>query len=239
MRQFEFLFGIKSSRVKKNCIFLPLLQKEILSEFKVKNFSRGKLYGIANTDDFTFIHTGMGATCVGDAVLYLKGTACQNIILLGSCGLVSDKSDLSIGSLVSPFKCYAQESFTEMLLGRKTEPKAFYANKKLFENFLMTNQKQGLRKVTCSTISSLKLEEELIDSFIEQGIDVVDMECSALFSASHYAGLKAIALFYVSDIVKKIPFYMGLEPTLKSTLFCSIKKAIALVCEFIKKNPNA
>lgn len=238
MTQFEALFGIKSSQVKKDCILLPLFEKGILSEFKIKNLSRGRLYAVGNNNDFTLIHSGMGVCMAGDAVLHLKETPCQNIILFGSCGLVHKKDGLSIGSLVSPLKCYSEESFTDLLLERKQELKVFYPQKKLFENFLKFGKSSGIKGVICSTISSLKLQEEMADLFIERGIDVLDMECSAFFSAAGYTGLNAIALFYVSDIIKERPFYMNLDSALKSTLSYSKINAAGLLCEFIKKNLN-
>jgi purine-nucleoside phosphorylase len=181
----------------------------------------------------------MGPALVGDAVLYLKETPCQNIILFGSCGLVNEKDGLSIGSLVSPFKCYANDSFTKMLLESDIRPKAFYAHKALLEKFLNANQNTHIRKVTCSTVSSLKLEQDFLGLFKERDIEVVDMECSAFFSAAAFAGLKAIALFYITDIIKKKPFYSGLGPVLKSKLHFSVKNAANLLCEFIKKNSSA
>lgn len=238
MTQFESLFGIKSSQVKKNCILLPLFKKGILSKFKIKNWAKGRLYAIGNNNDFTLIHSGMGACMAGDAVLYLEETACRNIILFGSCGLVHKKSGLSIGSLVSPFKCYSGESFSELLLERNKELKVFYPSKNLLENFLKFDKSAGIKEVTCLTISSLKIEEEGADLFIERGIDVLDMECSAFFSAAGYTGINAIALFYITDIIKERPFYMNLDSALKSTLSYSAKKGAGLLCEFIKKNLN-
>lgn len=239
MSQFEAIFGIKNKQVQKNCILVPLIPKIILSEFKVKKILRGKLYGVADTKDFTLIHTGIGACFVGDAVLYLKETPCQNIILFGCCGLVKEKAGLSLGSLVSPFKCHAQESFSEMLLEGLKEEEVFYAHQGLFESFTKANHERGLREATCATISSLKLEEGMLDAFIEKDIDVVDMECSALFAASNFVGLKAIALFFISDIIKKRPFYTRLSPLLKLRLSSSIKTAAKMLCEFIKKNSGA
>jgi hypothetical protein len=232
MTEFQALFGIRSAQVKRNCILLPVVQKEMLDEFKIKNFSKGRLYQAANTRDFTLINTRISPGFVGDAVLYLKETPCRNLILFGSCGLVKEKDGFSIGSLVSPSKCYSNESFTEMLLGRNSKPRAFYPHKGFFESFLRTSQKLGVRKVSCSTISSLRLEPDLLDSFIEKAIDVVDMECSAFFSASNYTGLEAVALFYVSDIIKKKPFYKTLEPVLKTKLSTAIEKSSHLLGTF-------
>ncbi len=239
MTQFEVLFGIKSSRIKKNCILLPLLPKGILNEFKIDNFKRGKLYAVGDNLDFTLIHTGMGAGFVGDTVLYLKETVCRNIMLFGSCGLVMARNGLSIGSLVSPFKCYANESFSALLLAKKVGQSVFCAHDKLFGDFLKYGEKTGLKKVNCSTLSSLKLEEDMVDSFIESDIDVVDMECSAFFSAAKFTGLNALACFYISDIIKEKPFYLSLDTDSKSALSSAIKNAAGLVCEFAKKKFNA
>ncbi len=239
MTKFEALFGIKSSLVKRNCVLLPLLPKGILNEFKIANFKKGKLYGTGDNNDFTLIHTGMGAGFTGDAVLYLKKTPCKNVMLFGSCGLVKAGNGLSVGSLVSPVKCYANESFTELLLAKNAKPRVFYAQNKLAAGFLKYGQRQGIKKVTCSTLASLKLEEEMVDLFSREKIDVVDMECSAFFSAAGLSGLNALACFYVSDIIKDKPFYLNLGRDSKSVLSSAIKNAAALLCEFAKKKFSA
>lgn len=235
MTQFEALFGIKASQVKRNCLLLPLLPKGILAELKIRKIRRGKLYGSADAADFTLVHTGMGPALAGDAVLYLKETPCRNIFLFGSCGLVREKEGLSIGSLVSPFRCFASESFTEILWERKITSKLFYPRKGLFEDFLAVARGAGVKKATCATIPSLKLEEDLSVSFVKKGIDVVDMECSAFFSAADFVGLKAVALFYISDIIKNKPFYRQFRPHLKLKLQSSIRNAAGLLCRFIKE----
>lgn len=236
MTQFEALFGAKNSQVKKNCVLLPVLQKGILEEFNIKNFRKGKVYAVGNNDDCTLIHTGIGAGFVGDAVLYLKKTPCRNIILFGSCGLLHQKDGLSIGSIVSPLQCYSHESFTGLLLEAQTQARIFYPEEKLFAAFLETGRNSVIKKVTCATIASLKLEDEHADYLIEKGVDVVDMECSAFFSAAHFITLNAIAVFCASDIVHTNPFYRTLEPALKARLLASIRNAAHCVCAFIKEN---
>lgn len=239
MKEFEAIFGIKKEQVKKNCVLLPFLSKGILSRFEINNFTRAKLYASGSNDDFTLIHTGMGAGLVGDAVLHLSGTACRNIILFGSCGLVDERKGLSIGSLVSPFKSYAYESFSQLLLEKKMKPKVFYAEKRLFDDFIRFDRKSGIKAVTLATISSLKLEEEMFGCFDKKAIEAVDMECSAFFSAAEFCGINAIALLYISDIIKKKPFYTDLDKVSKEKLSLSSARAVDLVCAFIKKNLTA
>jgi purine-nucleoside phosphorylase len=234
MTRFEVLFGLKEAQIKRNCVLVPFLQKGILERFRIKNFSRGRLYGAGNSDRLTVIHTGMGAGLVGDAVLYLKGTPCRNIILFGSCGLVSEKDNLSIGSLIVPSRCYAKESFSELLLEPGRRPKIFYPHKKLLEGFLSYAKGPNvIQKAACATVGSLKLEEDMANLFFHKGVEIVDMECSAFFCASRRSKFKALAFFYASDIIKVRPFYTSLGPYLRSRISVAINDGVNLLRDFI------
>ena len=237
MEKFEVLFGIKESQVKKTCLLLPLLKKDMLKDLGVKEFSKGRVYNSGNSKSFTAIQTGIGPGLSGDAVLYLTKKQCQNIILFGSCGLVKEEKDIGVGDLVVPGECYSLESFTDMLLGNKDPWKVFSSDKALMENFLKANK--DIKKLTCATLGSLKLEEGYADRLKEKNIKIVEMECSALFSASRHTGKKAMALFYVTDIIHKKPFYKDLTNDDKSKLSSSIKSAANILCEFIEKNLSA
>jgi len=234
MTKFEILFGIKASEVKNTCVLLPLLVKGSLDNLGAKELSRGKLYSSGHSEDFSVIITGMGAGMAGDAVLYLKETRCRNIILFGSCGLTQAKPGMDIGALVSPVKSYSMESFSSMLFDKKTGLKKFSSDKILMENLLKDSG--DVKKVTCATLGSLKLEEGMTDLFKEKHIDVVDMECSGVFSASLSIKRRAIALFYATDIINKKPFYSKLCEGDRSALSFSVKKSCHTLCDFIKNN---
>lgn len=231
MTKFETLFGIKKSEIKNTCLFLPLLQKGALNAFGVKNMSRGKIYSSGNAKYFTLINTGIGASFTGDAVLYLAGSACKNIILFGSCGLVKPGKNLDIGSLVTPVECHSMESFTGMLL-KNHDAKTFYPDKPLVGSFLKKNK--NIQKVNCATLGSLKLEEENSALFAEKNIQAVDMECSSLFSAASHKHLKAMALFYISDIINEKPFYAKFCREDEIKLLTSIKSGIESICSFLR-----
>lgn len=231
MTKFEALFGIKESEIKPACVLMPLLSKGVLDMLGVKNLLRGKIYSSGNAEHFTLINTGMGPGFAGDAALYLADAGCKNIILFGSCGLIKPTDGLDIGSLVTPMECYAMESFTNLLL-KNHDFKTLYPDMKMVDSFLDNNK--SVQKVTCATLGSLKLEEENLDLFSGRNIQVVDMECSGLFSAMQHKNLKAMALFYISDIIGKKPFYekLGIEDQMK--LDASIKSAVKSICCFIK-----
>jgi purine-nucleoside phosphorylase len=231
MTKFKALFGIKESEIKDTCVLMPLLFKGALDLFGVKDLLRGKIYSSGNAKHFTLINTGIGPGFTGDAVLYLADTACKNIILFGSCGLVKPCDSLDIGSIVTPVECFAMESFTNLLL-KNHDFKTFYPDEKMVKSFLDTNK--NVQKVTCATLGSLKLEEENLDLFVRRNIQAVDMECSGLFSAAQYKNLKAMALFYISDIIGKKPFYEKSSREDQTRLLSSIKSAIKSICCFIK-----
>lgn len=235
-KTFRYLFGIESRHIKRNCILVPFLTAQMLEDFQVRNYKRARLYGIGNSPFFTFIVTGMGAGFVGDAVLYLADAGCKNIFLFGSCGLVSEEIKyLSIADLVSPFRCYGYEGFSDLLLRHHIKPGLFFAHRWLLKKFLeFSNNK--VKRVNCATVASLKLEEELIGTFNRKAIDVLDMECSAFFSAAAHTGLRAISLFYISDVVKDKPFYRKESLQERIKLNNSIKEGAYILCNFIKEN---
>ena len=214
---------------------MPFLLKEALREFKIGRFSRGKLYGAGNGRDFTLIHSGPGPALTGDVVLYLKDAGCKNLILFGSCGLLAENNGLGIGSLVSPSKVYSLESFSRMLANQDIASDVYYPDKKLLEDWISAAG-SSIKQITCATVSSLKLEEERKDIWLNQGIEAVDMECSAFFSAASHSGLKAMAVFYVTDIIGVKPFYQEIGLKDKAKISLARKMAAGLLCKFIQEN---
>jgi len=106
----------------------------------------------------------------------------------------------------------------------------------VLKSFLKTNN-QYVKKAACASVGSLKLEEENTDLFKTKGVQVVDMECSAVFSASKHINCRAIAILYVSDILIEKPFYMKLNKKEELMINSSIKNAVRILCDFIKKLP--
>jgi len=230
MTKFETLFGVKESEIKNTCVLMPLIPKDSLESLGVKNLSKGKIYSTGNSTSFTLINTLMGAAFTGDAALYLSQTNCKNLILFGSCGLVKPCENLDIGSLVAPIECYSMESFSDLLL-KNHNFKTFYPDEALIGSFLKTNK--SVQEVSCATLGSLKLEEDYLSLFSEKNIQVVDMECSGFFSAATQKNLKAMAIFYISDIINEKPFYRPLVDEDRVKLSSSIKEGIYSICSFI------
>lgn len=235
MSNFKTLFGIEPSSVQKTCVIVPFLVPGLLRELGIASLKKGKLFATANTDTFTFVKAGIGTLFVGDAVLYLQETACQEMIYFGACGLVRETDRLTIGGLVSPAKCIAFESFTDVLLKQTDKITVHYPDQELFQSCLNTEPGYNIQPVTGMSIGSLKCEESYREFFDKRSIDVVDMECSALFSAANYIKRKAIALFYTTDIIGKKSFFDPWEPKDKSRIDYAIQTACSAIQVFCRR----
>ena len=235
MSNFKTLFGIEPSAIQKTCIVIPYLAHGLLKSLGIEGLKKGKLYTTANTDTFTFIKAGIGTLLVGDAVLYLEETNCQEIIYFGACGLVKETDTLTIGSLVCPKVSLSFESFTDTLLRYTNKITAQYPDQELFQFFLNNELAQKIQPVTGMSIGSLKCEESYTEFFDEKGIEVIDMECSAFFSAAQYIRKKAIALLYVTDIIGKKSFFEPLEPHDTLQISLAIQTAGTVIQSFCKR----
>ncbi|HQU31923.1 MAG: hypothetical protein HRU72_08600 [Planctomycetia bacterium] len=167
---------------------------------------------------------------VGDTVLYLQETDCQEMIYFGACGLVQETERLTIGSLVSPRECMAFEGFTDVLLRHTDKISTHDPDQVLFQSFLKATSGYQIHPVTGMSIGSLKCEESYQEFFSKKGVDVVDMECSAFFSAAHSIKRKAVALLYATDIIGKVSFFEPLKPKDK----LRIDHAIQTACNAIQ-----
>jgi purine-nucleoside phosphorylase len=237
MDTFETLFGITSKAVQRTCVLLPVIAKDTLRTFGIEKLSKGLLYGAANGNGFTIVHTRVGAPFLGDAVLHLGKTDCVNLVLLGACGAVRRTDNLTLGSMVSPHKCYALESFSNLLLDKDSRPLVFYPHGDLYETFLA--ESKNTERVTCLSAGSLKLQDEWKEQLPCRGVEVVDMECSAFFAAARHTGRRAVALFYVSDIIGEKPFFSAYSAEEKSAVSTAAQRAAENICEFIRKHHNA
>ena len=105
-----------------------------------------------------------------------------------------------------------------------------YPDQNLLRSFLDNDPSQKIYPVTGMSIGSLKCEDFYKEFFVEKDIEVVDMECSAFFSAANYIQKKAVALLYVTDIIDKKLFFEPLGPQDK----LQIDKAIQTACKAIQ-----
>jgi len=222
-------FGIENKNVKKTCVICQASDQSLFSELgPAENFT-GLFAKVINYENSTIIST-KNNFLVGDIVLYLKDTACENIILFGSCG---GAGEVKIGDKLIVKKVFNFESFSEML-EMKRNPDSYYPSAALVGEFLLKNNKLDIQHIKCATTSSLVLEKKYKDWFSKNKINAVDMECSSVFSASCSINKKAIAVFYVTDMVGvNEPFGNDIDQSQKSAILKARQALAKAICNFI------
>lgn len=189
------LFGCSAAALQPTCLLTPVLTPGLLRDLGVPSVSRGRPYAVGQGKGFSLILSPVGAGPAGDAVLLLKDTPCARLILLGSCGAVTDA--LPVGTLITPTESLSCEGFSVLLHTEGLPPgPPGIADPDLTRALTATG---GVRAGTCGTFSSLVLESLRKEQLHERGIDVVDMESAAVFTAARHIGRPAAALLYVSD----------------------------------------
>lgn len=231
MLDLSLTLGIDLKEIKKTCVICPVSDHSLFSKLgksKRKNLFFAK---IINYDNVTIIST-KNNFLVGDIVLCLKNSACENIILFGSCGGVGD---VKIADKLIVKKAFNFESFSEML-EMKRNPDSYYPSTVLLESFL-SKTKQDIKQVKCVTTNSIILQRTYKDWFDKNKINAVDMECSSVFSAASAINKKTIALFYVTDHISETsPFETELDETQKMQLLNVRQQLADSICDFISVN---
>ncbi len=222
---FNKVFGTGKEKIKKNCIILPANDRNLFNSLNIKSISRGMFYNVALTDNCSLISLKY-RFFAGDCILMLNETLCENIFLFGSCGGLKGE----VGEKVVVEKSLNLESFSRFLNTDDLKNFNFYyPDKKLLENFLSFIGYNDFAVYTSATVSSLVLEEKLSDF----AIDCVDMESSMVFSAAAEVKRKAIALFYVTDVVGKLNFYNRYDRETREKIKGSRKSIAEKLIKFI------
>lgn len=235
MVSFKSLLGQHKSSIKRTCVLTPFLTKGMLKMFGIKTLHKGNPYASGNNDVLTLIYTKIGAPFVGDAVLHLKKTRCENLILFGSCGAVKQTPATNLGSIVIARKAYDFTNFSQLLAGNKKIFAAWDADKSLVDKLIRKNINEDAVLVNCATFGSFYLEEKYQKLLAQKDINVVDMECSVFFNAAHYIKRKAVALFYVTDILKKQHVFASLPLESQDKINTSIAAIHDIIIKFTRQ----
>jgi nucleoside phosphorylase len=223
--------GINLKEIKKTCVICPVSDHSLFSKLGKSKKNNLFFAKIMNYDNVTVIST-KNNFLVGDIVLCLRNSECENIILFGSCGGIGD---VKIADKLIVKKAFNFESFSEML-EMKRNPDSYYPSTILLENFL-SKTKKDIKQVKCITSNSIVLQRTYKDWFDKNKINAVDMECSSVFSAASAINKKAIALFYVTDHVSEAsPFETKLDEKQTAKLLAVRQELANSICDFINNN---
>jgi hypothetical protein len=229
MDTFKKLFGVEKSLIKPDCILTPLNEVDLFAGSRARGRARGEYFRVADSPHATLIGTRY-SLLAGDCVLGLADSPCKNIYLFNCCGGIGGE----IGAAYVVRKAYDFESFSRMLAG-KPEAACQFADAGLAGEFASYS---GVPEGTCATVGSLALEETYLPRFRALGVNCLDMECSAVFSAAKHVRKRALALLYVSNSVPDKPWHEALDRRDIQRLGRSRKALAALLLGFITRDPR-
>lgn len=170
---------------------LPLIQQKAL---KYKAFEGYTLFLLPKN---VLIYGAIGAPLAIMVGERLIASGAQEIVLLGLAGSLTP--DFRIGHALLANQAIADEGTSAHYFPNQ---KSFLASPELtlkIENML---KKQGLqikRATVISTDAPFRETKSWLKEAKQRGAEAVDMEASAWFALAHYYGLKAAALFIISD----------------------------------------
>ncbi len=192
---------MKDFEIQPTCILLPSNDASLFSGIKPKKPQKFPFWSLVNGSlagsGITLITTPYNLL-VGDSVLNLEETSCEQIFLFGSCGGLPG---MNVGDRVLVKEAVNLESFTLMNKQNFHDLEFVPAPGNLSSNLFQFRKEAGLKEVIGATVSSLALEKKWIPILKNSGVSVMDMEASAVFSAASAIGRMAAAVLYVSDIV--------------------------------------
>jgi len=222
---FKDFFNMDAENIKRNCIICNEFDIDLFS----KDIKKGLFVKTANIENCSVIAL-KNNFLAGDAVLYLKETQCENIMLFGSCG---GCANIEIGDLVLIEKAYNFESFSDMIAGNRHQT-SFEASKEIFDEFYRQNMDEKIIRTNSGCCSSLILEKKFVGFFKENNISALDMESSIIFCAAQEIGVKFGAAMYVSDHIENKSWGSDLDIKDKTAVSQARKRLAQMVAGFFK-----
>ncbi len=137
---------------------------------------------------------GMGPCAAGDAVIFLKYTGCTTIIYSGAAG---GFAKCSLGDVLVPTKAVIGEGFSQYY----TEAKEIFPDRELLETVRKKYLGERIHFEPIFTIDSIAAQKkDLLLELERKGVAGIDIETSAIFTASSYCNTSCVAIHYISDL---------------------------------------
>lgn len=186
---------------KKSVVYVPgdtpsrIIYKAIhnrIKDTKIRPF--GQLFLL---EDKIILYRCVGAPTTIMTLERLLASGMQDILVLGFCGTLSKKT--KIHDAVSIQRAFSEEGTSKHYYSRK---KIFYPSqpkKEEVEALLKSKDLSFKKRTIVSTDAPYRETRAWLAAKRKQGIDLVDMEVSAVFAFASFYGLEAAALMLVSD----------------------------------------
>ncbi|MDP8259189.1 MAG: hypothetical protein P9L90_07220 [Candidatus Aadella gelida] len=242
---FKYLFGCKSEILSENIIVVPFIEPErFMKGCNVLGSFSGKMYSGIKAEksgrEFCVIKCGIGSGQAGDAVILLKESKVKNLLFVGSCGGLGD---LDIGDIILGENAYNGEGFSRYYNGKgsqidlsdeKETPRGSDKYMGCLRDLLERKHEKYVKGKIYTTGSITAEEGSLLKRLENEGFSAVEMELSAIYTASKKIGVNASSLLFVSDLPLKKPIWeIRTSPQHKGKMLEGLKKVIDISVEFV------
>jgi len=186
---------------RKKVLYIPMDSHSNILQKKLKRKAAKEInlgYGqIFILKDKFVLYQSVGASA---AVLSLEGlivSGAEEIIMLGFCGSLN--REYPMRSAVSISRTLSEEGTSRHYFPHKRYFKPSLSLKKNIEKILHSHHLPYLEGSLVSTDAPYRETKTWLEQKQRKGIDLVDMETSAVFSLAEFRNVKASALMIVSD----------------------------------------
>jgi len=191
-RSVLFCIGIGLSYVEEN--YDTMILMDSLPGF----ITHSKVLKIRGNENTCFVHGGYGSPAIADTIETLHALGVNEIILVGMCGVFSNKAD--VGNIIIPDRILSEEGTS----------RHYYSNVEFVEghndfeiNEIKTYFEEcSFKVITEDTVTTDALYRETYfkeNIWRKKDCVGVDMEASALISVCNYYNMKSIVLLLASD----------------------------------------
>ncbi|UCE43269.1 MAG: nucleoside phosphorylase [Candidatus Aminicenantes bacterium] len=185
----------------RRAVYIPVdPPSRILWKALAKKASRDKDMPFGHVfllDNTAVLYRCIGASSAVIGLEHLIASGAEEILILGFCGSLNP--DFSAFDVVSINKAYSEEGTSKHYIARK---KVFHPSNPLrqsIESRLVEWNLPFLQGFTVSTDAPYRETKSWLKEKQNNGIDVVDMEASAIFALGEYHDIMTAALMIVSD----------------------------------------
>jgi purine-nucleoside phosphorylase len=148
-------------------------------------------------DKTAVLYGCVGASLAVMGLEHMIASGAEEILILGFCGSLNPR--FCCFDVVSIHKAYSEEGTSKHYVPRK---RVFHSSDRLrlrIVDDLAERSLPVLKGNTVSTDAPYRETKAWLEDKQGKGIDVVDMEASAVFALGEYHGVQAAALMIVSD----------------------------------------
>jgi len=208
-------FRCTPETIHADVILAPLWKVEIFDSWadRITVITPDVLYELVfQGKPISFVRSGVGAPLTGDAVLALSCTPCERILFTGSVGGL--RPEMHIGDLMIPEFSYSGDGFCRYLQPGFPAQDCYLErhapdgrlSSALADATLPLARQAGVTVHTgpVFSIDTILAQFRILDEIVNQlGCIGIEMETAAVFKAARMAGIRAAALFSVSDVTVK------------------------------------